>query len=179
MYLPSLKHATARHVFLAPGGVIRDGAAVKLTRYTDYALRVLMHLAARPERLCTIGEISRTYGISQNHLMKVVHDLRKAGFLTAARGRTGGIRLARPAEEITMGSVVRQTEDGFDLVDCASCIIAPACGMTGVLNEATKAFLSVLDSYTLAGVVESRLDALRAFVVPAKITRESGALLVE
>lgn len=149
---------------------------MKLTRYTDYALRVLMHLAARPERLCTIGEISRTYGISQNHLMKVVHDLRKAGFVTAARGRAGGIRLARPAEEITMGSVVRHAEDGFDLVDCASCVVAPVCGMTGVLKEATRAFLAVLDSRTLADVVDSRRDALRAFVLPAKAAEQGQGL---
>lgn len=140
---------------------------VKLTRYTDYALRVLMHLAARPERLCSISEIARTYGISQNHLMKVVHDLGKAGFVAAARGRTGGIRLARPAREISVGSVVRHTEDGFDLVDCASCVIAPACGMTGVLGDATRAFLAVLDAQTLADVVDSRREALRAFGVPA------------
>lgn len=136
---------------------------MKLTRYTDYALRVLMHLAARPERLCSISEIARTYGISQNHLMKVVHDLRKAGFVAAERGRTGGIRLARPASEITMGGVIRHTEDGFDLVDCPSCIIAPACGMTGVLREATSAFLAVLDGHRLSDVVDSRREALRAF----------------
>lgn len=156
------------HMYLR---LVRRGAAprgsMKLTRYTDYAIRVLMHLAARPERLCSIGEIARTYGISQNHLMKVVHDLRKAGFLAAARGRTGGIRLARPAEEISLGQIVRHTEDGFDLVDCASCVIAPMCGATGVLREATAAFLDVLDRQTLAAVVESRRESLRAFGVPA------------
>lgn len=91
---------------------------MKLTRYTDYALRVLMHVAARPERLSSIGEIARSYGISQNHLMKVVHDLRKSGFLAAVRGRSGGIKLGRPAGEIVIGEVVRHTEDGFDLVEC-------------------------------------------------------------
>ena len=144
---------------------------MKLTRYTDYALRVLMHVAARPERLSSIGEIARLYGISQNHLMKVVHDLAKAGFLTGVRGRSGGIRLGRPAGEIVIGEVVRHTEDGFDLVDCGACMIAPACGLTGVLGEALGAFMVVLDRYTLADLVEGRLDALRAFGVAADAAR--------
>lgn len=136
---------------------------MKLTRYTDYSLRVLMHLAARPERLSSISEIARCYRISQNHLMKVVHDLRKAGYVTAVRGRSGGIRLGRPAEEINVGDVVRHTEEGFDLVNCGSCIIAPACGLTGVLAEALTAFMRTLDGYTLADLVANRMDALRAF----------------
>ncbi len=136
---------------------------MKLTRYTDYALRVLMHLAARPERLSSISEIARSYGISQNHLMKVVHDLRKAGYLEAVRGRSGGIRLARSPAEIGVGEVVRHTEEGFQLVDCPSCVIAPACGLTGVLADALSAFMAVLDRHTLADLVANRVDALRAF----------------
>ena len=80
---------------------------MKLTRYTDYSLRVLLHLAAHPDRLCSIAEISRAYGISENHLMKVVHDLGKGGFVTTARGRGGGLRLGRPAQLISIGEVVR------------------------------------------------------------------------
>ena len=131
---------------------------MKLTRYTDYALRVLLYLGARPDRLCSISEMAGAYAISQNHLMKVVHDLGKAGFVASARGRLGGIRLARPPGEIFIGSVVRHTEDGFDLVDCGSCIIAPACGMTGVLKEAVRAFLAVLDQYTIADLIAKRED---------------------
>jgi Rrf2 family nitric oxide-sensitive transcriptional repressor len=146
---------------------------VKLTRYTDYALRVLMHLAARPERLSSIGEIARSYGISQNHLMKVVHDLRKAGYVAAVRGRTGGIRLAKPPSEINVGEVVRHTEEGFDLVDCGSCIIAPACGLTGVLGEALRAFMHTLDRHTLADLVADRTEALlRSFGVPVPVVAE-------
>src|SRR3712207_3604543 len=126
-----------------------------------------MHLAARPERLSSIGEIARGYGISQNHLMKVVHDLRKSGYVAAVRGRTGGIRLARSPSEINVGEVVRHTEEGFDLVDCGSCVIARGCGLTGVLKEATRAFLAVLDGYTLADLVESRVDWLSAFGLPS------------
>src|SRR6476661_2740718 len=98
---------------------------MRLKSYTDYALRVLMHLAAQPDRLSSIAVIARTYRISHNHLTKVVHDLRKQGFVAAVRGRSGGVRLARPASEISVGEVVRHTERTFDLVDCGSCVIAP------------------------------------------------------
>ena len=134
---------------------------MKLTRYTDYALRVLMHLAAQPDRLASIGEMARTYRISQNHLMKVVHDLRKAGFLDAVRGRSGGVRLAKRPEDIRVGDVVRHTEGGFDLVDCESCVIARACSLTGALRQALVAFMDVLDNYTLADLVRERRDGLR------------------
>ncbi|GGC45256.1 Rrf2 family transcriptional regulator [Chelatococcus reniformis] len=130
---------------------------MRLTRYTDYAMRVLLHLGARPERLCSIGEIARAYGISQNHLMKVVNDLAHAGYIVSVRGRGGGIRLGRPAEQINVGALVRHTEDGFDLVDCGSCIIAPVCGLTGALREALAAFMAVLDGYTLADLLAKRM----------------------
>ena len=126
---------------------------MRLTRYTDYALRVLIYLGARPDALCSIAEISRAYDIPQNHLMKVVNDLVNAGYLASARGRFGGIKLARPAVEIKVGAVIRHTEDGFDLVDCGECIIAPACGLTGALRQALAAFLNVLDGYTLADLI--------------------------
>ena len=131
---------------------------MRLTRYTDYALRVLTHLAAHPERLCSIGEIARAYGISQNHLMKVVNDLANAGFIDSIRGRGGGIRLARAPADIGLGEVVRHTEEGFDLVDCADCVIAPACGITGVLRQALAAFMAVLDRYTLNDLMQRRTD---------------------
>lgn len=134
---------------------------MRLKSYTDYALRVLMHLAARPDRLASIGEIARTYRISHNHLMKVVQDLRTEGFLEAVRGRSGGIRLARPAADISVGEVVRHTEAGFNLVDCGSCVIAPACALTAALHEARRAFMAVLDGYSLADLVEERRNGLR------------------
>ena len=137
---------------------------MKLTRYSDYALRVLMHLAAQPDRLASIGEIARTYRISHNHLMKVVHDLRKAGFVAATRGRTGGIRLARRPDDITVGEVIRHTEGGFDLVDCGSCVIAPACALTGALHEALRAFMAVLDGYSLADLVSEQRSGLRELI---------------
>lgn len=134
---------------------------MKVTRYTDYALRVLMHLAVQPGQLTSISTIARAYGISQNHLMKVVQDLRTAGYVDAERGRAGGIRLARAPAEINLGEVVRHTEEGFDLVDCAHCLIAPACALTAALHRALAAFMEVLDGYTLADLTSSRSEALR------------------
>lgn len=136
---------------------------MRLTRYTDYAMRVLLYLAARPDRLCSISEIAGAYGISQNHLMKVVSDLVGAGYLESVRGRSGGVRLARPPAEINIGAVVRHTEDGFDLVDCGSCVIAPACGLTGALAQALSAFMKVLDGYTLESLTSRRLDMAGLF----------------
>lgn len=136
---------------------------MRLTRYTDYAIRVLLYLGARPERLCSISEISGAYRISQNHLMKVVNDLVREGYVASVRGRFGGIRLGRAATEINVGDVIRHTEDGFDLVDCASCVIAPACGMNSVLNQALAAFMAVLDSYTLEDLLARRMDISALF----------------
>jgi Rrf2 family transcriptional regulator, nitric oxide-sensitive transcriptional repressor len=148
---------------------------MKLTRYTDYAMRVLMHLAARPDRLASIGEMARTYRISQNHLMKVVHDLRKVGYLDSVRGRSGGVRLARRPEDIRVGDVVRHTEGGFDLVDCGSCVIARACSLTGALHEALAAFMAVLDGYTLADLVEERQSGLRELLASFRATPDAAA----
>lgn len=134
---------------------------MKLSRYTDYAMRTLIYLANREAGLASIGEIARAYDISQNHLMKVVQDLGQAGFIETVRGRNGGIRLARPADEINVGALVRHTEDGFDLVDCSSCVIAPSCGLPRVLAEATRSFLETLDRYTVADLV-AQPDAFRA-----------------
>lgn len=137
---------------------------MRLTRYSDYAMRVLLYLAARPDRLCSISEIARAYGISQNHLMKVVHDLGKAGFVASARGRAGGIRLARPSSEIRVGNVLRHTEDGFDLVDCPNCILSNGCGLSSALDEALAAFMAVLDRYSLADLMGRRKEMLRLFL---------------
>ncbi len=148
---------------------------MRLKSYTDYALRVLMHLAARPDRLASISEIARTYRISHNHLMKVVHDLRKQGYLDAVRGRSGGIRLARPAAEISVGDVVRHTEGTFDLVDCESCVIARACSLTGALHEARRAFMAVLDDYSLLDLVADRQRGLRELLASIEQVRPEQA----
>src|SRR5665213_2276637 len=110
---------------------------MQLTRYTDYSIRVLTHLSTFPERLCCIADIAQAYQISQSHLMKVVQDLGQSGYLETVRGRNGGIRLGRPAADINLGELVRHTEKHFDVVDCRSCLIAPACQMTNVFAQAT------------------------------------------
>lgn len=136
---------------------------MRLSRHTDYALRVLIHLAARPDRLASIAEIARAYAISENHLMKVVNMLAHAGFIRTVRGRGGGIGLAMPPEEIVIGRVVRQAENDMTLADCGECVVAPACGLTSVLREALEAFLAVLDRYSLADISFKR-DQLAALL---------------
>lgn len=131
---------------------------MQLTRYTDYAVRVLMHLAVNPERLCSIGEIARAYAISRNHLMKIVNDLVNAGYVTSERGRFGGIRLAQPAAAIGIGDLVRHTEGEGGLAECEHCVVAPACGLTAALGEALRAFMVVLDGYTLADITRRRAE---------------------
>ena len=129
---------------------------MQLTKFSDYALRVLMYAECAGDRLVTIDEISEAYGISRAHLMKVVNALTRAGFLTATRGRSGGLKLAKPAHKIVLGDVVRSTETNFDLVECFStgnqCVITGCCRLPRVLNEALQAFIEVLDGYTLANV---------------------------
>lgn len=131
---------------------------MKLTLFTDYSMRALLHLGAHPDRLCSISEVAQAFDISQNHLMKVVNQLARQGYVETVRGRLGGIRLGKPPEDINIGALVRDTEEGFDLADCGSCVIAPACGLTGVLGQALAAFLAVLDGYTLADLLVQRSE---------------------
>ena len=137
---------------------------MQLTRYSDYSLRVLIYLALDPDRLATIEDIARGYDISKAHLMKVVHQLGLGGFVETVRGRRGGLRLARPPQEITVGEVVRYTEESMALAECfataSRCAIEPACGLRGVLHEALAAFLAVLDGYTLEDLVARRRKPL-------------------
>ena len=130
---------------------------MKLTLFTDYSMRVLLYLGAQPDRLCSIGEVAQAYRVSQNHMMKVVNQLVRQGYVESVRGRSGGIRLGRAAEDINLGALIRATEDGFELVDCGRCVVAPACVVTDVLGEALGAFLAEHDRYTLADMLTSRL----------------------
>jgi Rrf2 family nitric oxide-sensitive transcriptional repressor len=136
---------------------------MRLTTYTDYSLRVLIYLGVQNERLVTIRQISEHYGISNNHLLKVVHQLGLLGFIETVRGRNGGLRLARPASQIVIGDVVRKMEQDMALVECfaaegridpsSNCRIMGACVLKGALAKALQAFLDVLDQYTLAELV--------------------------
>jgi len=138
---------------------------MRLTLHTDHALRLLMLLAIEPGERHTIEEIAVRYGISRNHLMKIAQTLAQAGFIESQRGRGGGLVLGRAAGSINLGEVVRTTEDGFALVECLdqernTCVIAPACGLRGPLEEALQAFLAVLDRYSLDDLVKSPKTAI-------------------
>lgn len=130
---------------------------MRLTVLSDYSLRVLMYAGAAPERLVTIEEMARAYGISDNHLMKVVQTLARGGFIETVRGRGGGIRLARPAEQISIGSVLRVTEEDFGLVECFrsgnACRVTRVCRLRGILEEGLGAFFNVVDERTLADLL--------------------------
>ena len=135
---------------------------MRLTRYTDFAIRTMLYLAAHEDRLCSIGEIAESYGISQNHLMKVASDLAGSGYVQSLRGRGGGLRLARLASEINIGEMVRHTEGQVDLVGCGSCALAPACGMVCAFKNAVEAFFTTLETYSLADIMTNgRPEQLR------------------
>ncbi|MDW9594937.1 Rrf2 family transcriptional regulator [Sinorhizobium meliloti] len=136
---------------------------MRLTKYTDYGIRVLIHLGLIEGELGSIREIAAAFDISQDHLKKVVNDLSGAGFIESVRGRNGGIRLARPPEQINLGSVLRHTEGLDELIECAGCPIAPACGVPPVLAEASAAFAAVFDKYTVADLIV-RKPELRQFL---------------
>lgn len=134
---------------------------MRLTVHTDYALRMLMYLALKQDGLATISEIAARYGISKNHLMKVAYRLGTAGYIDTVRGRGGGLRLAKSAEAIGLGDIVRQTEPDMALVPCfkpveANCAILPSCALRGALGRAGAAFLRVLDEYSLGDLVKQR-----------------------
>ncbi|MBE9516247.1 MAG: Rrf2 family transcriptional regulator [Proteobacteria bacterium] len=133
-----------------------------LTVHTDYALRVLAYLSLSGDKLVTINDIANYYGISKNHLVKVVHGLSQEGIIEAVRGRSGGVRLARPADEINIGELVRLTEPGYEMVDCTpdtgACRVMTVCGLPAVLDKATRAFLAELDKHTLADVINTNIS---------------------
>ena len=117
-----------------------------------------MYLGIHADRLATIGEIAKAYGVSENHLVKVVHHLARHGYIETIRGRGGGMRLARPPGEINVGEVVRGTEESLALVECfdgstSECRIEPACRRKGMLGRALDAFFATLDRYTLADLL--------------------------
>jgi Rrf2 family transcriptional regulator, nitric oxide-sensitive transcriptional repressor len=132
---------------------------MRLTVFSDYTLRVLMYLALDRTRLATIPEIATAYGISENHLTKVVHQLARAGIVESVRGKGGGIRLARAPEKIRLGEIVRASEGNAPIVECLSgdpqaCRITSSCRLKGILVSAFEALYDSLDEHTLADLVE-------------------------
>ena len=129
---------------------------MQLTKYTDISLRVLMFLALKNSTLSTIPEISKKFNISRNHLMKVVNELAGRGYVKSLQGRGGGVKLAYPAADITVGMIIREMEASLDLIDCdtSPCPIRSACELKIAVNKATDSFLRVLDDYTIADLVK-------------------------
>jgi Rrf2 family nitric oxide-sensitive transcriptional repressor len=131
---------------------------MRLTSFTDYTLRTLLHLGSNRDRLVTIQEIADLHGISKNHLMKVVNELGRNGIIETIRGRNGGFRLNHEPKDINVGAVVRLAESDFYMAECfnpagAPCGLVKACRLKGVLKDATAAYLAELDSYTLADLL--------------------------
>jgi len=130
---------------------------MRLTHMTDYAMRLLMYLAQRPERRCTIAEVAGSHAISEAHLMKITHQLGLAGWIATTRGKGGGIRLAREPREIVLGAVVRTMEPDFFIVECFStgnsCQLTGNCKLTGVMDGALRSFMRHLDEHTLADIL--------------------------
>ncbi|WP_067730477.1 Rrf2 family transcriptional regulator [Oceanobacillus damuensis] len=132
---------------------------MQLKKYTDYALRVLIYTGTKGNNeLSSIKEISEVFNISQHHLGKIVFQLNKMGLLETVRGRNGGICLAKPAEEINVGLLVRSLENDFNLLECFDqgtnhCVITPACTLKHTLNKALHAFFKVLEEYTIKDLI--------------------------
>lgn len=134
---------------------------MKITTHTDYALRVLIQVGLSQGTLVRIADIARSFGISHNHLMKVVHRLGALGYLETVQGRHGGVRLARAPSSITVGEIVREFEAGIPLVECfepesSRCRIQGACALKRALGTALDAFLETLDTVTLADLLKPR-----------------------
>jgi Rrf2 family nitric oxide-sensitive transcriptional repressor len=149
---------------------------MQLTYFSDYSLRLVLYLAMHPGRLVPIQEVSRAYGVSHHHLVKVVQLLVNSGVVTSVRGRAGGLRLNRRPEDINVGDLVRLTEPHFTIVECFdsgtnTCPIAAACGLKRVFVDAQQAFLSVLDTHTLADFLPARSSLVRLWTRSAPTRR--------
>jgi Rrf2 family nitric oxide-sensitive transcriptional repressor len=140
---------------------------VQLTSFTDFGLRALIYMASLPEgRMTSISEVTEVYGVSRNHMVKIINQLSRAGYVTAVRGKNGGIRLGKPAATIRIGDVVRELEP-LSIVNCSSafCHITPACRLKQVLGDAVARFLQELDNYTLADLVQENQPLYKLLLV--------------
>lgn len=153
---------------------------MRLTDYTDYSLRVMLYLAIKRDALVTIQEISDAYGISKNHLMKIVQQLGELGWVETIRGRNGGLRIAESSFGLTVGEVVRATEHDFALVGCfdsdrgahRACVIEPQCKLKHVLDAARRAFLAELDSHTIGEIAQPAAPLASLLgIVPIEVVR--------
>lgn len=139
---------------------LRYPCPMQLSMFSDYALRVMVHLASSPDRLLSTRQIAEIHGAKYNHMSKVTGWLVAEGYAISLRGRGGGLRLARDPSEINLGALLRKLEEDKPLVDCMSadggtCRLAPACGLTLALSTAQEAFFQALDPLDLASVIRS------------------------
>ncbi|MBZ8117753.1 Rrf2 family transcriptional regulator [Roseovarius sp. LXJ103] len=147
---------------------------MKLTSYTNYAMRSLQLAALKSPNLVRIDDVAKIHNLSRPHIMKIVHELGRAGYLETVRGRNGGFRLARPADEIVIGDVVRITEGPLDVVECFNpekntCPLIGICVLSKKVQEATAAFMAVLDDLTVADIAANRaqlMDRIAPLEVP-------------
>lgn len=141
---------------------------MRLTQYSNFALRTLQYVALHDPALVTVDDVARAHRISKAHLVKVAHELGQRGYVQTIRGRNGGMRLARPAEQITVGEIVRWTEAPLELVECFNpetntCPLEGVCHLSRGIQRALRAFLSVLDDLTIADITLNRTILLDRF----------------
>lgn len=140
---------------------------MQLTSFTDYGLRALIYMASLPDdQMTNISQVTEVYGVSRNHMVKIINQLSRAGLVTAVRGKNGGIKLGKPAQTIRIGDVVRELEP-LSLVNCDSdfCHITPACRLKHVLHTAVEHFLDELNHYTLADMVKDNSPLYKLLLV--------------
>ncbi|MGC6388156.1 nitric oxide-sensing transcriptional repressor NsrR [Ewingella sp. S1.OA.A_B6] len=140
---------------------------MQLTSFTDYGLRALIYMASLPnDQMTNISQVTDVYGVSRNHMVKIINQLSRAGLVTAVRGKNGGIKLGKPAETIRIGDVVRELEP-LTLVNCAGdfCHITPACRLKQILHTAVEHFLDELNQYTLADMVRDNSTLYKLLLV--------------
>ncbi|WP_174802535.1 iron-responsive transcriptional regulator RirA [Martelella limonii] len=154
---------------------------MRLTKQTNYAVRMLMYCAANDGRLSRVPEIAKAYGVSELFLFKIIQPLHKAGIMDTVRGRNGGVRLGRPAAEITLFDVVRVTEENFAMAECfdidseTDCPLVDSCGFNAALREALNAFFAVLSKYTIADLVRRRTDIFKLLSIEENPKTEQTA----
>jgi Rrf2 family transcriptional regulator, nitric oxide-sensitive transcriptional repressor len=155
---------------------------MKLTTFTDYSLRVMIYVAARPGQRVTIAEVAQSFDVSEHHLVKVVHFLGQQGWLCNVRGKGGGLELGMEPERIRVGQVVRQTEGGARVAECfcdsesdINCRIVSCCHLRGVLGEAVTAFYGVLDRYSLSDLVANRQQLARVLFLEPAMRKRAGS----
>lgn len=152
---------------------------MQLTTYTDYGLRALIMLGLKAPARTTVAAIARAYGVSGHHLVKVVGRLTQLGYVTTTRGKDGGVELAVSPASINLGQVVREMEAELGVVAClreadTSCVVAPACRLSGILQEATRKFLETLDAYTLEDILQERAALTSLLQISRPVTGSGG-----